>query len=413
LNRTILLVDEHLDILARISTFLEDFGFIVEIAPSRNEALGKVKTFDPGLLIVSHQLPDGDALTLIEDLRRFYESQAPVIVMASAKEIDFYRRKPEGKLAQGWIKWPVDNMELYNEANNLLGQSIDPAEVTGHKSAKPTSRPLEQSTPLTSSPQRPTVRAAKPKPRPGGGDVDAEKFGNLARTPVARLLKLLASRHETGVLTINHPPRQVVVHLENGVMVNVDSNYIPDLSLGVMLAKKGVLTTGELSGARNRWNREGGLFGQTLLNMQLVKDGQLNTSLLEQRLKKVLSLFDWHWRTGTFKLQRDPSQVKAVPGFRLRIEPAVIEGIRTCYDQERLMMVLGKKNRLNTPVTLSTTAAKDLTGAAGSGDLQNVIDALRAGKTVNRAMMVSGLNELTMFQYVYALYVLDVLHFNE
>jgi len=400
-NRTVLLVDENLDLLGKMATFLEDFGYLVQIAPLRKECLGKIKAFNPGLIITRLQLPDGDALTMATDIREFYDSEAPVIVMASAKEIDFYRRKPEAKTVQDWIRWPIENMDLYNKVSEWLGKTVDPDQLSVAGEAKPSTR----------KPRPPKPQASKPidHPKPG----PAEVIGNLTRTPVARLLRHLAGRHDTGVLTLNHPPRRVQVHLENGIIVNVSSNYIPDLSLGIMMAKKGEIAPNELSGARKRWQRTGGLFGQILLSMQLVKESVLHKTLLEQRLKKVISLFDWHWRSGTFRFERDPNLVEPAQEFRLRVEPAVIEGIRSCYDRERLMMVFGKNHRLSAPVKLAVTDASEILGQMSSEDLQNVIDAIRTGHSLKQAILVAGMDELQVLQYAYALYVLDLLTFVE
>ena len=410
-NKTILLVDENLELMEKIGIFLEDFGYVAQTAPSRHEALGKVRAFDPGLVICRLTLADGDAFMFAEELRRFYQSHAPLLVMASAKEIEHYRRRPsEAKSVQHWIRWPVDNMELFNAVQEWLGREMSDGLETPVPSPK---------TGTVAPPQRPrpdaalkhaTQRPAAPARRKAAA-AESEIVGNLKRTAVCRLLWRLASRRETGVLTFNHPPAKMVIHFQGGRIVNVDSNYIPDLSLGMLMAKNGKLSPRELAGARKRWEREGGLFGKTLLDLQLVEAEHLSLNLAEQKIKKVISLFDWQWRSGTFAFRRDADAVKPAEGFQMRVESLLFEGVRCCYDRARLMESLGKNNRMLTPYKLNVGELQKLAGAASGGALQNTIDALRTAQSITQAMTVCGIDETRFLQFVYVLFVMDALEF--
>lgn len=443
MNRTILLVNEKLELLSKVSAFLEDLGHLVQIADSRKEALAKIRAFDPGLIIASIKLPDGNGFELTEELRTYYQSKAPVILMAPLNRLDQLTRKPEARLVQAWIKWPVEQMELYSAIGEWLGKEIAvktmpirqpnlPEETPRPQPRpkgprlEPPKRPLptpkSAPTPLTSRPAAAPVHAA-PKTAPlrpraterraAADDRSDEIIGNLSRTPLAPLLAQIGQREETGLLTMNHSPNKMKIHFEGGAIVNVESNYIPDLSLGVVLAKRGDITPGELSGARKRWEREGGLLGQTLISLQLVNQGTLDRALLEQRLKKVLSLFTWQWERGTYTFLRGEEKITRLGGFRLRVEPAIIEGIRACYDMERLSGAFNKNQRLNLPLTLTPVTAEELLGRMEHGELQQVINTLRASRTLNQALSVSNLDELSFLQYTYALYVLDLLRFRE
>jgi hypothetical protein len=201
------------------------------------------------------------------------------------------------------------------------------------------------------------------------------------------------------------------VHFHEGQIVEIQSNYIPDLSLGVQLAKKGDITPAELNHARKRWQQEGGLFGQMLLSLSLLNSAKLEFALVEQRIKKVLSLFEWHWQAGTFVLVRGREHIDIGDGFRLRVEPAIIEGIRTWYDHERLQQVFADKQRLVTPATVARVAMKDLVGRADPTELQRTIDAIQVGHNLTKAASISGMDETRFLQNAYALYVLDVLRF--
>lgn len=442
MNRTILLVGEKLEVLAKVSAFLEDLGHLVQTADSRKEALSKIRAFDPGLIIASFKMTDGNGFELIEELRTYYQSKAPVVLMAPLNRLDQLGRRPEAKAVQAWIKWPIEQMELYNVIGEWLGREVEVKTAPVRQANLPDEsvRPRPRSktpilealkkpgrthtgpAPVSAPPPSPVKPAAvfvplrpqtaKPK-RLADEERQGEIIGNLARTPIAHLLFQLGQREETGLLTMNYSPNKMKVHFEGGFIVQVESNYIPDLSLGVILAKRGDITPGELAGARKRWERDGGLLGQTLLALQLVNEPTLERALLEQRLKKVLSLFTWQWERGTYIFTRGADKIEPQAGFRLRVEPAIIEGIHTCYDLERLNGAFNKNQRLNLPLTLAKISAEELLGRMDHSELQQVINALRTSRTLGQAMSVTALDELTFLQYTYALYVLDLLRFRE
>ncbi|HPM79017.1 MAG TPA: response regulator, partial [bacterium] len=251
MSRTILLIDPNLALAAKIAKFLEDFGHTVEFTSSKNEGLGAIKTFDPCLVVASFALPDGDALDLIKTMRDALHKLTPVLVMATSKQIEHYSDRPMPNGPQGWLKQPVDQMDLYNMINSWIGRQVDP------------STPVAAPPPPREEPMR--LKTAMP---PHEDEEEESKtpatsqIGNLARVPVARLFYHLGRRQLTGQMILHNTPTKIEVHFEKGVVVNVVSNYIPELSLGVLLAKKMVLTPQELVGARKRWEREGGMFGQ-------------------------------------------------------------------------------------------------------------------------------------------------------
>jgi len=414
LNKTILMVNDNPDLLTKVGQFLEDFGYLVQSATDRTDALGKIKAFDPGMIVCQMNLLDGTAFQLIEELRSFLKSKAPVIVMASPQQIDYYRRKPEGRIAQAWIKWPVQQMELYNAVTEWLGTEVDDVNVSAPVAeARPSERPPQAPDAATGKPRPFTMQAVRQSaPKPVAATKEQQEvFGDLSRTPIPRLLFLTAQRQETGVLSLNKPPNKMMLHFRAGVIVNVHSNYIAELSLGMLLAKKGEISARELNGARKRWLRDGGLFGEVAVLMDLVSQPTIDRSLLEQKIKKVLSLFSWQWQSGKYVFTGDPQAVESAAGFLLRVEPAIIEGVRSNYDMDRLMKVFGAKNRMITSISMKRTNAADLLGKMKNEELQQTINALQRSANLQQAAMVCGLEKLRFLQYAYALYVLDLLQF--
>ncbi len=437
MNRTILLVEPNPELSAKVKKFLEELGQMVQIATSRRDALGLIKSFDAGLVIASFTLPDGDGFVLAEDMRMLVGSHAPLLVIASPKQIQHYQNRMTAFPVQGWIKRPVEQMDLYNLVNEWLGQSVssEPAQTKSPAAKVPTptpglggAKPKPAAKPAATGPatQRPAFAPPPTGPRPtagprtgsgpatsGGGPKSGTtvRLGNLERTPVARLFYHLGKRKLTGVVGFLHPPTRIDVHLEEGQVVNVLSNYIPELSLGMMLAKKQAITASELAGIRHKWEREGGMFGQVLMQTGLVSENELNQTLVLQRVKKLVHLFSWNWRKGTYTFDEDVEKLAPLPGFRLPFEQIIMAGIRTYYDLDRVMMVLDKNGRMSSPVKLGAIDADKLASRSDLDGLRATIDALKRFGTLQTASKKCDLPQLTFLQFAYGLYVMDLLSF--
>jgi hypothetical protein len=235
-------------------------------------------------------------------------------------------------------------------------------------------------------------------------------LGNLARLPTPRLLARLAKDAETGVLQLNRSPYRMHVHFSRGEIVNVRSNYIPDLSLGMFLAKQGKISPGELGGARKRWEREGGLFGETLVAMELIEPEKLDQALREHWRRKLHYMFDWHWDKGIFIFSREAELVEPLERFRVDAAELIIDGVREAYDRERALRLLGRK-RLNLRASLAADLSR-LPNRGERNDLRQALNAIRAGQTLSAAQPLSGMGEADFLKTACALAALEMLTFH-
>ena len=181
----------------------------------------------------------------------------------------------------------------------------------------------------------------------------------------------------------------------------------------MLLARSLAITPHELVGARKRWEREGGHFGQVLLRMNLIEEQELRTMLITQRVKKLVHLFSWSWRTGTYVFHRDVSKIDPIPGFSLPYQHVILAGVRTHYDMDRLMMVFGKRGRMTRPVKIKTVSPERLASKSDIEGLKDAIDIARKAKNLAAAARSDAMDELTFLQFVYALFVMDILTFEE
>ena len=83
----ILLVDDETDTLQALKLGLEDEGYIILTAPSRNEALSITKSAELDIVITDLKLKDGSGLDLLGYLQEVHP-QVPVIIMTAYGSIE-------------------------------------------------------------------------------------------------------------------------------------------------------------------------------------------------------------------------------------------------------------------------------------------------------------------------------------
>lgn len=84
--KTLLLVDDELDLLKMLSDILKDAGFQkILTAATGKEAVAEAKKGKPDLIILDVMLPDKDGFSLMEQLRSF--TDVPIIFLTAKDEV--------------------------------------------------------------------------------------------------------------------------------------------------------------------------------------------------------------------------------------------------------------------------------------------------------------------------------------
>jgi DNA-binding response OmpR family regulator len=80
----ILVVDDELNILELVKLYLEREGFKVEAVSTGTDALSKMNTFNPDLIVLDLMLPDMDGFEVCRQVRK--KSNVPIIMLTARKE---------------------------------------------------------------------------------------------------------------------------------------------------------------------------------------------------------------------------------------------------------------------------------------------------------------------------------------
>ena len=127
MGRKILLADDDPDVVDVVSIILEDEGYEVVMARDGAEALEKIRSEGPDLVILDLLMPRVDGFAVFNTLREAaYErwSQLPVVVLTSVREeVSKRRYELESGKSMGYAAYlekPVEPEELLETISSLL-----------------------------------------------------------------------------------------------------------------------------------------------------------------------------------------------------------------------------------------------------------------------------------------------------
>jgi DNA-binding response OmpR family regulator len=125
-GRTILVVDDEPDLLNAVRLYLEDEGYQVLTATNGEEALAKVRTRLPDLIVLDVMMPEMNGFEALAEIRR--ASNVPVIMLTvKGEESDKVRGLGLG--ADDYVTKPFSQRELLSRIQAVLRRAETPAFV--------------------------------------------------------------------------------------------------------------------------------------------------------------------------------------------------------------------------------------------------------------------------------------------
>ena len=115
MSELILAVDDNERILGVLKVILDREGFLVITAGNGHEALAKIKSEAPSLVLLDISLPDISGVKLLEDIRRI--SAVPVILLSGLTEVG---RSIERHASVRFVAKPFHPADLVEEVRLAL-----------------------------------------------------------------------------------------------------------------------------------------------------------------------------------------------------------------------------------------------------------------------------------------------------
>ena len=124
--RTILVVDDEPDLLNAVRLYLEMEGYQVLTATNGEQALEKLRTRLPDLIVLDVMMPELNGFETVEEIRRV--SNVPVI-MLTAKGEENEKVRGLGLGADDYVTKPFSQRELLSRIQAVLRRAETPAFV--------------------------------------------------------------------------------------------------------------------------------------------------------------------------------------------------------------------------------------------------------------------------------------------
>jgi len=126
-----LVIDDDEDVLAYLSAWLEDQGFIVDLAHDGNEAMEKWKAHKPELITLDIVMPQKTGVRFYRELKKNPEYlDIPVIITGLQSEFEGFISHRRTAPPDGYISKPFDREELLKTLNQALAAKAKKAANT-------------------------------------------------------------------------------------------------------------------------------------------------------------------------------------------------------------------------------------------------------------------------------------------
>ncbi len=118
--KKILVVDDEPNIVISLEFLMKKEGFEVAVANDGDEALAKVASFNPDLLLLDVMMPKKSGFEVCEALRADSECTGLKIVMLTAKGRDTEMAKGLAIGADAYVTKPFSTKELVDKVKEML-----------------------------------------------------------------------------------------------------------------------------------------------------------------------------------------------------------------------------------------------------------------------------------------------------
>jgi hypothetical protein len=162
--------------------------------------------------------------------------------------------------------------------------------------------------------------------------------GNLAETPLPKVLATIHRYRVPGVVTARQPEAIKKIFIDEGKVVFATSSDLED-ALGAFLVKRGLLTPDQLAESGRQIAETGHRQGEVLIAMGVLNPAQMATAVLAQVSAILWSIFDWEIGDITFEVGRFRAEEKVQ--LDLPVDQAIRDGLLKAANPKSLVKRLG------------------------------------------------------------------------
>ena len=122
MTKKILIVDDEVNIVISMEFLIKQAGYDLDIAKDGEEALEKVASFNPDLILLDVMMPKINGFEVCRRIRHNPDWQDIKIIMLTAKGREVEVTKGMALGADSYIIKPFSTKELMAEVKHILGE---------------------------------------------------------------------------------------------------------------------------------------------------------------------------------------------------------------------------------------------------------------------------------------------------
>ena len=122
MTKKILIVDDEVNIVISMEFLIKQAGYDLDIAKDGEEALEKVASFEPDLILLDVMMPKINGFEVCRRIRHNPDWQDIKIIMLTAKGREVEVTKGMALGADSYIIKPFSTKELMAEVKHILGE---------------------------------------------------------------------------------------------------------------------------------------------------------------------------------------------------------------------------------------------------------------------------------------------------
>lgn len=161
----------------------------------------------------------------------------------------------------------------------------------------------------------------------------------LSKYPLARLLFELYIATFTGTLKLTRQGLTRIIYIDGGLPVHVESEQVTE-TIGRLLLEHGRITQAQYDQAQAIFEQEQLRFGEALVKIGAMGQGDLLDAMLEQTELKLSNSFAW--RDGSFRLRGLATLPDNIVRSEVHPLKAIWRGVHENYDLPSLQAYLGR-----------------------------------------------------------------------
>ncbi|MCB0065043.1 MAG: response regulator [Caldilineaceae bacterium] len=123
MTKKVLIVDDEVNIVISLEFLMQQAGYTVDVARTGDEALTKIATFRPDLILLDVMLPGMNGFDLCQRIRQTPAWAEMKIIMLTAKGRDVEITKGMALGANAYITKPFSTKALLAEVQSQLTQN--------------------------------------------------------------------------------------------------------------------------------------------------------------------------------------------------------------------------------------------------------------------------------------------------